>query len=176
VQRARPSYNPRGTCPRWADTPAAPGWAKPDPDSSKHWWKKRNVGEMFEERHSHLMKCLCPIAWAWLHVVAGRGCPVEGVDAIAVADAVAVAIAVAIGLSLSAMSSQIMMLSRRGSKSSRNFSFRRRGTSPSAQLCDGLRQPPWGYAPRPARDAPQPVGNTPRAASGESRPAGLQWR
>jgi hypothetical protein len=28
-QRARPSYNPRGTCLRWADTPAAPGWAKP---------------------------------------------------------------------------------------------------------------------------------------------------
>jgi hypothetical protein len=24
VQRARPSYNPRGTCPRWADSPAAP--------------------------------------------------------------------------------------------------------------------------------------------------------
>jgi hypothetical protein len=29
VQRARPSHNPRGTCPRWADTPAAPGWAEP---------------------------------------------------------------------------------------------------------------------------------------------------
>jgi hypothetical protein len=24
VQRARPSYNPRGTCPRWAERPAAP--------------------------------------------------------------------------------------------------------------------------------------------------------
>jgi hypothetical protein len=24
VQRARPSFNPRGTCPRWADSPAAP--------------------------------------------------------------------------------------------------------------------------------------------------------
>jgi hypothetical protein len=29
VQWARPSYNPRGTCSRWADTPAAPGWAEP---------------------------------------------------------------------------------------------------------------------------------------------------
>jgi hypothetical protein len=25
VQRARPSYNPKGTCPRWAKSPAAPG-------------------------------------------------------------------------------------------------------------------------------------------------------
>jgi hypothetical protein len=29
VQRAGPSYNPRGTCPRWADTLAVPGWAEP---------------------------------------------------------------------------------------------------------------------------------------------------
>jgi hypothetical protein len=29
LQRARLSYSPRGTCPRWADTPAAPGWADP---------------------------------------------------------------------------------------------------------------------------------------------------
>jgi hypothetical protein len=27
VLRTRPSYSPRGTCPRWADTPAAPGRA-----------------------------------------------------------------------------------------------------------------------------------------------------
>jgi hypothetical protein len=25
MQRAHPSYNPRGTCPRWAKSPAAPG-------------------------------------------------------------------------------------------------------------------------------------------------------
>jgi hypothetical protein len=25
VQRARPSFNPKGTCPRWARSPAAPG-------------------------------------------------------------------------------------------------------------------------------------------------------
>jgi hypothetical protein len=29
VQRARPSFNPKGTCPRWAESPAAPGGAKP---------------------------------------------------------------------------------------------------------------------------------------------------
>jgi hypothetical protein len=29
VQRAHPSYNPRGTCPRWASRPAAPGGATP---------------------------------------------------------------------------------------------------------------------------------------------------
>jgi hypothetical protein len=46
----------------------------------------------------------------WLHVVAGRGHPVEGVEAVAVAVAVADAIAVAIGLSPSAMSLRIMML------------------------------------------------------------------
>jgi hypothetical protein len=28
VQQAGPPYNPRGTCPRWADTPAVPGWAE----------------------------------------------------------------------------------------------------------------------------------------------------
>jgi hypothetical protein len=28
VLRTRPSYFPRGTCPRWADTPAAPGRAE----------------------------------------------------------------------------------------------------------------------------------------------------
>jgi hypothetical protein len=28
VQRARPSYNPRGTCPRWAESPAAPSETK----------------------------------------------------------------------------------------------------------------------------------------------------
>jgi hypothetical protein len=39
VQRARPSYNPRGTCPRWADRPAAQGGGNPAPDSSlAHGW------------------------------------------------------------------------------------------------------------------------------------------
>jgi hypothetical protein len=28
LQRARPSFNPKGTCPRWAKSPAAPGGAK----------------------------------------------------------------------------------------------------------------------------------------------------
>jgi hypothetical protein len=28
MQRARPSFNPKGTCPRWAESPAAPGGHK----------------------------------------------------------------------------------------------------------------------------------------------------
>jgi hypothetical protein len=28
VQRARPSFNPKGTCPRWAESPAAPSETK----------------------------------------------------------------------------------------------------------------------------------------------------
>jgi hypothetical protein len=115
-------------------------------------------GEMFEERNLHLMKCLCPIAWAWSHVVAGRGLPVEGVEAVAVA--VADAIAVAIGLSPLAMSSRIMMLSRRGGKSSCNFSFRRRGTSHGARLPDGLRQRPRRYTQRP-QETPHDSQGTP---------------
>jgi hypothetical protein len=125
VQRARLSYNPRGTCPRWADTPAAPGWAKPQSRQFQALVEKEMFGEMFEERHSHLLKCLCPIAWAWLHVVAGCGRPVKGVVAVAVA----VAVAVTIGLLPLAMLSRIMMSSRRRGKSSRNFSFRRGETS-----------------------------------------------
>jgi hypothetical protein len=44
VQRARPSYNPRGMCPRWADRPAAPGVGNPAPDSSLAHGKKRGGG------------------------------------------------------------------------------------------------------------------------------------
>jgi hypothetical protein len=38
VQRARPSFNPKGTCPRWAESPAAPGGAKPIYPISKTNW------------------------------------------------------------------------------------------------------------------------------------------
>jgi hypothetical protein len=44
VLRTRPSYYPRGTCPRWADTPAAPGGAE---SLSRQFLALVVIGEMF---------------------------------------------------------------------------------------------------------------------------------
>jgi hypothetical protein len=59
VQRARPSYNPRGTCPRWAVSPAAPRWTK---IRSQQFQAHRILGgKVFLRAHAHFvvaLKCL----------------------------------------------------------------------------------------------------------------------
>jgi hypothetical protein len=49
VQRARPSFNPKGTCPCWADSPAAPGGPK---RRTRQFHSTREGGKC-------LAKCLC---------------------------------------------------------------------------------------------------------------------
>jgi hypothetical protein len=56
VQRARPSYNPRGTCPRLVDTSATPVWAKT---------RIRTVPSTGRKRRNVLRKLALALANAW---------------------------------------------------------------------------------------------------------------
>jgi hypothetical protein len=53
LQRAHPSYNPRGTCPRWAEPPAAPRWTKL---LSQQFLSKREGG--VDEGRSRSLSCI----------------------------------------------------------------------------------------------------------------------
>jgi hypothetical protein len=80
VQRARPSYNPRGTCPCWADTPATPGWARPQSRQFQALVERRR--KCSQESHLHSLRCSLPCRGRG-RGRGRRGHPVLGMAAVA---------------------------------------------------------------------------------------------
>jgi hypothetical protein len=61
MQRARPSFNPKGTCPRWAESPAAPGGHK---RRTRQFHSTRERGKMVSVA---LFLCKCSSQSIHLH-------------------------------------------------------------------------------------------------------------